>query len=218
MYIFLNVISVQFCQIIITYTSCSCDAIYYTEFNVWLKLYYTMSYYDLRLTNCRSRREYGHAGREVVADCGCGGADRRLLMVVVQVPGAVRLAVYGRGRAEDRRRRRCRQTPRGAEREVRGDRAAGQVSGTSGAHQVTAAPQQLQHVVEQVAGARTPFTQVLFGQQAQRFAVHLEQFGFESRQVEFHFSPLYERGHVLFGPDSRVGNCAKKSNNQILVL
>lgn len=118
MYIFLNVISVQFCQIIITYTSCSCDAIYYTELNVWQKLYYTMSYYDLRLTNCRSRREYGHAGREVVADCGCGGADRRLLMVVVQVPGAVRLAVYGRGRAEDRRRRRCRQTPRGAEREV----------------------------------------------------------------------------------------------------
>jgi len=154
----------------------------------------------------------------VVADCGCGGADRRLLMVVVQVPGAVRLAVYGRGRAEDGRRRRCRQTPRGAEREVRGDRAAGQVSGTSGAHHVTAAPQQLQHVVEQVAGARTPFAQVLFGQQAQRFAVHLEQFGFESRQVEFHFCPLYERGHVLFGPDSRVGNCANESKNQILVL
>lgn len=92
------------------------------------------------------------------------------------------------------------------------------MSGTSGAHQVTAAPQQLQHVVEQVAGAWTPFTQVLFGQQAQRFAVHLEQFSFESRQVEFYFSPLYERGHVLFGPDSRVGNCANKSNNQILVL
>lgn len=166
--------------------------------------------YDSPLTNCRSRREYGHAGREVVADRGRGGGDRRLLLVVVHVPGAVRLAVYGRGRAEDGRRRRCRQTPRGTEREVRGDRAAGQVSGTSGAHHVTAAPQQLQHVVEQVAGARTPFAQVLFGQQAKRFAVHLEQFGVEPRQVKFDFGPLYESGHVFFGPNSRVGNCATK--------
>lgn len=135
-------------------------------------------------------------------------------MVVVQVARAVRLAVYGRGRAEDGWRRRCRKTPRGAKREVRGDRAAGQVSGTSGTHHVTATPQQLQHVVEQIAGARTPFAQVLFGQQTQRFAVHLEQFVIDSRQVEFDFGPLYESVHVLFGPDSRVGNCANENNNQ----
>jgi len=90
---------------------------------------------------------------------------------------------------------------------VRGDRTAGQVSGTGRAEQVTAASQQLQHVVEQVAGARTPFAQVLFGQQAQRLAVHLEQLGVEPRQVEFDLGPLYERVHVFFGPNSRVGNC-----------
>jgi len=84
------------------------------------------------------------------------------------------------------------------------------VSGTSGAHHIAAAPQQLQHVVEQVTGARTPFVQVLFGQQAKRFAVHLEQFGVEPRQVEFDFSPLNERGYVFFGPNSRVGNCKER--------
>lgn len=93
---------------------------------------------------------------------------------------------------------------------MRGNRAAGQVSGTTRAHHVAAAPQKLQHVVEQVPGARTPFVQVLFGQQAKRFAVHLEQFGVEPWQVEFDFSPLYERGHVFFGPNSRVGNCKEQ--------
>lgn len=146
-------------------------------------------------------REYRHTGREVMADRG-----GRLL--VVYVPGTFRLAVYGRRRAEDDRRRRCwRETPSGAEREVRGDRTAGHVSRTAGADHVAAASQQLQYVVEQVAGARTPFAQVLFGQQAQSFSVHLKEFRVEPRQIEFDFGPLYERRHVFFGPNPGIGDC-----------
>lgn len=89
---------------------------------------------------------------------------------------------------------------------MRGDRTTGQGPGKAGGEHVATAPQQLQYVVEQITGTRASFAQVFFSQQTKRFTVHLEQIGVEPRQVELYFGPLHKRGHVFFGPNSRVGD------------
>lgn len=67
-------------------------------------------------------------------------------------------------------------------------------------HHVRLNDQHLQHIVQHIAGPRTPVTEVRARQQAQRLAVHLEEIKVELGQIEFTDAEAQEDEHILAAP------------------
>lgn len=64
--------------------------------------------------------------------------------------------------------------------------------------------QHVQDVVQDVSGAGDAFREIVFGEQAQGLAVHLEEVHLELGQVEFPLAPPQEHTHVLPAPEPRI--------------
>lgn len=91
---------------------------------------------------------------------------------------------------------------------MRGQRvAAGGRDGAVGQmplHHVRLDDQHLEHIVQDVAGARAAMAEVCAGQQAQRFAIHLEEIKVEFGQIEFAHAEAQKHEHIVATPEARI--------------
>lgn len=71
-------------------------------------------------------------------------------------------------------------------------------------HHVRFDDQHLEYIVQHIPSAGTPMTEVSTGEQAQCFAVHLEEIKIKFGQIEFTHTEAQEDEHIVAAPETRI--------------